>query len=109
MINISALRKMRKSKHLSQADLAKACGIGRMTYQYLETGKRIPSSRTMMKIADFYQIPVASLYQDETDSEKESAWLKSLADEDLSKLTDEDKKAIVLVIKQLLEARNAKK
>jgi len=78
-----------------------------MTYQYFETGKRIPSSTTMMKIASFYGLPVEYFYREGDDDQ--NAILMALAGDDLARLTDDDKKAILLVIKQILDAKDGKK
>lgn len=46
------LRELRKSKRLSEADVAKAAGISQPSYHRIETGKQTPSVSTAKRIAD---------------------------------------------------------
>ncbi|EPR07673.1 helix-turn-helix domain-containing protein [Ruminiclostridium papyrosolvens] len=52
------LRKLRKSKKLTQADVASALEIGRSTYTKYESGKSKPVSEMLIKIADYFGVSV---------------------------------------------------
>lgn len=46
------LKKMRTEKNLTQEELARKIGVTTQGYQLMEYGKRIPSVRTAIRIAD---------------------------------------------------------
>ncbi len=52
------LRKLRKSKKLTQANVASALKIGRSTYTKYESGKSKPVSEMLIKIADYFGVSV---------------------------------------------------
>lgn len=53
-IKVSAtnLKKIRKNLKLSQAELAIKSGISLRTYQYIETGKQMPTLKTALLICN---------------------------------------------------------
>jgi len=53
-ITVSAtnLKKLRKNLKLSQAQLALKAGISLRTYQYIETGKQMPTIKTALLICE---------------------------------------------------------
>ncbi|SFT03813.1 helix-turn-helix domain-containing protein [Marininema halotolerans] len=50
------LRYLRKSKKLTQEEVARAIGIPRTTYTGYENGNREPDFETLQKLADFYNV-----------------------------------------------------
>ncbi len=52
------LRKLRKSKKLTQVDVASALKIGRSTYTKYESGKSKPVPEMLIKIADYFDVSV---------------------------------------------------
>ncbi len=46
------LKSIRMSRNLTQAALAKACGINTLSYQRYELEERTPNVRTAIRIAD---------------------------------------------------------
>lgn len=70
------IEKLRKSKKLSQSDLANQVGVTRQAISAYETGKRVPKDNIFNKMADFFDVSVPYLmgYSDEEiKSLKESA------------------------------------
>jgi putative transcriptional regulator len=58
----------RARKNITQADLAEAIDVSRLTIHSIETGKFNPSILTALKIARFFNIPVNELFMlEETD------------------------------------------
>lgn len=55
------LIRLRKSRKLSQVDLAKEIGIGWRSYQNYELGLHEPRRSTMIALADFYGISLDEL------------------------------------------------
>lgn len=49
------LKKQRKDKGLTQEELAKLLNISRGAYAQYETGKNIPPTETILKLADIYK------------------------------------------------------
>ena len=52
------LKELRETKHISQAQLAKAVGVGQSTVGMWESGKSVPEYKTLLKLADYFQITV---------------------------------------------------
>ena len=50
------LEELRKSKGITQKDLAKDLGVSRTTIGYYESGERLPDIETAVKIADYFDI-----------------------------------------------------
>jgi putative transcriptional regulator len=58
----------RAKKNITQADLAEAIDVSRLTIHSIETGKFNPSILTALKIARFFNISVDELFMlEETD------------------------------------------
>ncbi|TPG68928.1 XRE family transcriptional regulator [Brevibacillus laterosporus] len=52
------LAKLRTTKKITQADLAKKLGIARTTYAGYENGSRKPDPDTLQKLADVFEVSV---------------------------------------------------
>ncbi|MBM7855879.1 transcriptional regulator with XRE-family HTH domain [Desulfohalotomaculum tongense] len=48
----SRLRQLREKRKLTQSDLAKLCGLGESTISFYESGKREPSYKTLLCLAE---------------------------------------------------------
>ena len=55
------LKYMRKFGHYTQLDLAAELGISRSYISEIEKGLKIPSVETLLKYAEFYEVPLSSL------------------------------------------------
>jgi len=55
------LRRIRKAKKLTQADLAQAAGISRVGYRNIETGKSLPRVHTLDALAEALSVPIQEL------------------------------------------------
>lgn len=52
------IRELRKSKHLTQAELANKMGVGSSIMRNYENGYRNPSAETWEKLSGFFDVPV---------------------------------------------------
>ena len=57
------LKLKRVQRDLSQADVAKACGIRQMTYSYIEQGRMIPTESEAKAIGDFFDFDWKEFYK----------------------------------------------
>ena len=57
------VKKFRKEKDITQAELAKEVGVSRQTINAIETGKYDPSLELALKIADFFDEKVEELFK----------------------------------------------
>jgi len=57
----AALKRLRKRDGISQKILAKNFGIAQSTVGMWESGNNVPEYRTLLKLADYFQVPVAEL------------------------------------------------
>ena len=55
------LVQFREHRHLSQTAVANEIGIALRTYQYYERGEREPQLSILIRLADFYRIPLDEL------------------------------------------------
>ena len=58
------LQELRKSKGISQKDVAKALGVTTGYYGMIELGKRKPSLKTAFQIANFFNKKVEDIFLD---------------------------------------------
>ena len=59
------LLELRKKHGLSQKKLADEIGVAQSSINYWEKGQRIPSANAVQKIADYFNIPVNYLYDND--------------------------------------------
>ena len=52
------LKELRKEAHLTQIELAKRLGIGQSSYADWERGKKNPTQENLIKIAQFFNVPL---------------------------------------------------
>ena len=55
------LIQLREQHNLSQKEAADACGVVVRAYQRYEYGEREPQLSTLIRLADFYRIPLDEL------------------------------------------------
>ena len=59
------LLKLRQAKKHTQATLAKAIGINQPNYCDMEAGRIMPTIPTLQKLADFLEVPLVKLLENE--------------------------------------------
>ena len=57
------LASLRKSRHMSQEELAAQTGLHAVAITYIETGKRLPKLNTIHKLASGLSISVEELFR----------------------------------------------
>ena len=62
------IRTMRKSRRMSQEDLAKLIGQSASSITMYETGRRAPSYETLEAFADIFNVPYSYIAGDDIDS-----------------------------------------
>lgn len=56
------LKTLRRSRHLTQTDVANMLGVSLRSYQNYESGHSLPRDETiLLKLSDYYDIPLKSL------------------------------------------------
>lgn len=58
------LAELRRSKGLSQEELAERSGLHAIAITYIETGKRVPRLDTVFKLAEGLGIDVSELFEE---------------------------------------------
>jgi len=94
------LKKIRRSKNLKQADLARKTGLQVAAISFYETGERRPSLSNLNKLADALSVSVDFLLG------RDVARASSVADEllrDFEKLDSKDQETIQGMVKLLLK------
>ena len=59
------IRTMRKSRQMTQEDLAKSIGQSASSITMYETGRREPDFETLEALADVFNVPLSSIISDE--------------------------------------------
>lgn len=60
------IRTMRRSRKMTQADLANAINQSQSSITMYETGRREPDFETLEALADIFNVPLSSIVADET-------------------------------------------
>jgi len=94
------IKELRGQKGLTQKDLARILGITVVHMGNVEIGKRSLSDKMRERLAEFFDIPLASLYDDGNYFDAEFA-IKA----DRS-LTPEEKKHLLEELKKIKEGKN---
>ena len=55
---MNRIRELRKKKGLTQKELAKHLKVADSTLSYWEMGKYEPDSKTLMKLSEFFRVPI---------------------------------------------------
>lgn len=82
---IERLRKMRESKRMSQLDLSLTSGVSQTMISQMESGKRIPTLSTFLKLCDALDIPPETVIGLALDNKKERELDKAKALEIIEK------------------------
>lgn len=73
------LKYLRKSKDLTQKEIAEDLGITQPTYQQWESGKRSPTAETLEKLADYFDVTTDYLLGREDKEDEVSPWTATVA------------------------------
>ena len=52
------LKKLRESRRIYQREIAEALGVTTRAYQFYESGRSEPNIKTLIAIADYYQVSI---------------------------------------------------
>lgn len=66
------LRRFREERQMSQLELSLASGVSQNMITYIETGKRVPSLRTVIKLCAALGVSPASLFELEEEERAEA-------------------------------------
>lgn len=58
---IKSLTQLRKENNITQKELARQIGLKPSTISMYESGKRIPSLKTALKISSYFNIPIEQI------------------------------------------------
>ena len=92
------IRVMRKSRKMTQEDLAKAIGQSASSITMYETGRRAPDYETLEALADVFNVPLASLLPSNTASTVPEIKIVSGM---MEKMTKEQQEQVVAVLKAM--------
>ena len=82
------LKELRKSKGLTQDELASSLNIQQQTYGKYELNKREPDIQTLCKIADYYGVSLDYLCEHEQTTESKSKQILKNLSNDFKKQID---------------------
>lgn len=98
------LKELRKEAHLTQIELAKRLGIGQSSYADWERGKKNPTQENLIKIAQFFNVPLDYLVGN-SDKKDELDNIELLFRMNSKGLTDEEKKIFKKELIEFMEKR----
>lgn len=85
------LKALRENNNLTQKELSDKLGINRMNYNRYELGKVEPDIKTLIKIADFYNVSIDYLCGHETNNKFDLSIIPNIKKENIElslKLTE---------------------
>jgi transcriptional regulator with XRE-family HTH domain len=114
------LRALREGKNISQADIEKRTGLLRCYISRVENGHTVPTIETLEKMARALEIPMYQLFYDREDPPNtklrkiDGGWGSSGRDARtlgkfrrlLSRMTESDRKLLLLVAKKMSQKHN---
>jgi len=107
MMFAERLKELRKEAHLTQIELAKRLGIGQSSYADWERGKKNPTQENLIKIAQFFNVPLDYLVGN-SDKKDELDNIELLFRMNSKGLTDEEKeifkKELIVFMKERKKA-----
>ena len=89
------LQKIRKSKGLSQEELAEKCDISRQAIAKWESGESIPTIDKLIFLADFYKVSLDELVGRKTDIEILDEFIKRFVPKDVIPTGEDDALQII--------------
>lgn len=84
------LQKFRKSKGLSQEELAEKCDISRQAIAKWESGESVPTIDKLIFLADFYKVSLDELVGRKTDIEILDEFIKRFVPKDVIPTGEDD-------------------
>ncbi|WP_371747604.1 helix-turn-helix domain-containing protein [Terribacillus sp. DMT04] len=63
IVKLKRLYELRKNHDLTQDAVAELLGVGRTTYAMYEQGNREMDYTSLLKVADYYQVPLDYLFE----------------------------------------------
>ena len=109
------IRTMRKSRRMTQGDLAKVLGQSSSSITMYETGRRSPDYETLETLADIFNVPLSFIVGDNNDTDSE-AFISSQVDPEISIVSGmmeglplETKQQIVAIVRALVTQQQNKK
>ena len=77
------IRELRKAKNMTLKDLGKILGVAESTVSQYETGKRQPDNETLLKLGEFFGVPVGYLLGSEIEKAPSSDGSRLISDDDI--------------------------
>ena len=106
-VNAEKLKKLRKEKNLTQAELEEALGLGTDSISSYEMGRRSPSKKTLNAIADFFEVQPGYLTDEKMFRRKEDEYIVESAWENDEKFLKETcEKLLTLDLASQIVVRN---
>lgn len=99
------LKELRKEAHLTQVELAKRLGIGQSSYADWERGKKKPTQENLIKIAQFFNVPLDYLVGNTESKGAEIDNIELLFRMNSNGLTDEEKAVFKKELIEFMEKR----
>ena len=99
------LKELRKKSHLTQVELAKQLGIGQSSYADWERGKKNPTQENLIKIAQFFDVPLDYLVSKTEDKEDGLDNIELLFHMNSKGLTEEEKEIFKKELIEFMEER----
>lgn len=59
----NAVAEIRRSRHVSQVELARSISVSRQTIHAIETGRYVPSVELALRLAQYFQLAVEDLFR----------------------------------------------
>ena len=68
---MNRIRELRKSRKITMKQLGEAIGLAESTISHYETGKRQPDNEALLKLGEFFGVPVGYILGEKAESHRE--------------------------------------
>lgn len=86
------VKELRLKHNITQGELAEAMGMTATGVSYWESGKAIPNSITLLKLSDYFSVPINYLLGDNQETKPDNLLFRKIDK------VDESKKALLMEV-----------
>lgn len=86
------VKELRLKNNITQGELAEEMGMTATGVSYWESGKAMPNTSTLLKLSDYFNVPIAYLIGEDSNTDKEQLLFRKIDK------VDENKKELLMNI-----------
>lgn len=93
------VKELRLKKNITQGELAEAMGMTATGVSYWESGKAMPNTSTLLKLSDYFNVSIAYLIGEDSNTNKEQLLFRKI-----DKVDENKKELLMNILKNTIES-----